>query len=299
MNVTPTTILLASDGDPPTATAARAASDLARWFDATLYVVHVTPATAAPVGTGRPAYCALARAVAGCTVAGATVTRANERTGDPEAEIFAEAAEVGADLIIIGRCAGCPVGALATQLARRALCPILIVRDGDPGWPPIAIVIGDDGSIEARNASVLGAILGGAAGADGLLIRAVPPFDNEEQRHAESQLLSRAAKLHALFGQHAAVEISSDPPDTALLDAADAVPGPVLIVIGTCGTGAMGRRWLGSVADKVLAHAAVSVLLCPPHHLSAGATACGAEPDEGHPARRCAGTLAAQGNGAT
>lgn len=274
MNLTPTTILLASDGAAPVPIAAQAASDLARWFAATLYVVQVARSAGRPMAGASPsrvpAYCALAAAVAGCTAAGGLVTRANLRTGDPEVAILAEAAEVGADLIVFGRRANCPGDETAARLARHAPCPVLLVRaGGERCWPPTTIVIGDDGSVEARDAGVLGAIIGGAADAAGLLLRSVPPLDTEEQRHAESQLLTHAAALTELLGRRPAVEVASLAPEIALRLAAETAPGPALITIGTCGSGAMGRLWLGSTANRVLADASAAVLICPPRRESA------------------------------
>ena len=211
LDVTPTTILLASVGDAPAPSAAQAASDLARWFGATLHVVHVASSATRESSSRVPAYCALAAAVAGCAAAGGLVTRANLRVGQPDVEILAEAAEVGAALIVFCRRAHRPGDETVEQFARHAPCPVLIVRDDASGWPPATIVIGDDGSDEACGASMLGALIGGAADATGLLLRAVPPLDTEEQRHAESQLLTHAAKVRQLFGHRGTVRIQEQP----------------------------------------------------------------------------------------
>ncbi len=267
MNLMPTTILLVGDSGAPSPSAAEAASDLARWFGALLYVVQVVPAA---MGTEHPrvsAYCALAKGVTRCIAAGGDVAGANLRSGVAETEILAEAAEVEADLIVLSRSGDRPVGEIVAQLARCTAYPMLIVGDGEPGWPPTLVVVGDDGSIEARDASILGAIIGGAADATGLLLRSVPYLDAEEQRHAESQLLTHASRLIEMIGKPLAIEVSHAKPEIALVQTAEAAAGPALITIGTCGMGAMGRIWLGSTASKVLERTSASVLLTPPYRV--------------------------------
>jgi len=80
----------------------------------------------------------LATLVAQCASAGGVVTRADLRLGAADAEILAEAGEIGAGLIVVAGVGSDLVqrargGELGEILARRATCPVLIVRDDEPG----------------------------------------------------------------------------------------------------------------------------------------------------------------------
>lgn len=137
-------VLLANDGATPDLAAAWMACDLARRLGARLHVVHVAPPSARTAGTALPtaipAYTVLATLVAQCASAGGVVTRANLRLGAADEEILAEAAEVGAGLVVIAgrqRAADEP----GERLADRAPCPVLIVRgqESDQAHPRLTI----------------------------------------------------------------------------------------------------------------------------------------------------------------
>lgn len=299
MSLPLTTILLASDGSPDAAEAARAAIALADLAGAALHVVHawrVPPQHADPLLPSHDrAYLAgfyeqrgrdtLAAALAQIASAGGTVAGAELRHGRPAEEILCEAELVGADLIVTGSGGYGParrvlLGSVAEGVVRGARCPVLTVRGGEGAWPPARIVVGDDGSVESRRAGDLAAAIGGSVGAVGLLIRAVPlpprplaPGDAgpnggsarlaaEVLDRAESALATRADELAAPFGRRPEVRATVEDPDIALLLAAEEDP-PALIAVGASGTGAAGQLWLGSIALKVLTCASGSVLIYP------------------------------------
>ena len=122
---------------------------LARRLGATLCLVHVAP----PAGRANgglppsmvPAYRALAALVARCAAADCRAARANLRLGVPEVEILAEAAEIAADLIVVGRCDGeaagqgppatWACGSPTTPRARCWSCRATTARRGVPRQP--------------------------------------------------------------------------------------------------------------------------------------------------------------------
>jgi nucleotide-binding universal stress UspA family protein len=194
MKPTLATILLATDGSPDSGEAGRAAIALADLTGAALHVVHAwsIPAEhAVPAVTpGDRAYVAalheehgqrvLAATLDRLATAGGVVAGAQLRHGRPATAVLDEAATVGADLIVTGsRGSGqakrVMLGSVAEGIVRGAPCPVLVVR-GEGSWPPVRVVIGDDGSAESRRAAEFAATIGGAWDAEALLVRAVPRF---------------------------------------------------------------------------------------------------------------------------
>ena len=55
-----------------------------------------------------------------------------------------------------------------------ATCPVLVVRGGEGTWPPSRIVVGEDGSVGARQAAHLAVSMGSTLGVEVILVRAHP-----------------------------------------------------------------------------------------------------------------------------
>jgi nucleotide-binding universal stress UspA family protein len=294
-----TTILLAVDGSPAADEAGWAAIALAQMTGAILHVVHawhVPPEHADPAlgPEDRAAITAmheelgrneLAGAVERLIEAGGTVADAQLRHGYPAAEVLAEAATVGADLIVTGNCGAdqtrrAPLGSVAEAIVRSASCPVLVVRGNGNAWPPARIVVGDNGSAGSDRAVTLAASIAGGAHADLVLVRAVSaspvscdPADEEGTqsvqfqtaalRRAAADLALRAGTLAPRLGRLPAVRATVEDAAIALLDIADEAPKPVLITVGTRGTAPARQLWPGSTALRVLTWANGSVLVCP------------------------------------
>ena len=106
-----------------------------------------------------PPYTVLATLVAQCATAGGLVARANLRPGMADDEILAEAEEIGAGLIVVAGGARGPAprpqgGELGERLARRATCPVVIVRDKEPGTSRVRLTIGGTGAAGPRQAGL-------------------------------------------------------------------------------------------------------------------------------------------------
>ena len=163
------TVLLANASETPDPATARTACDLARRGGARLVVVHVARpdgrATGDALPSQLPAYTVLATLVAQCAAAGGLVTRATLRLGAAGEEILAEAEEVGAGLIVVAGRDREPAparqgGELGESLARRARCPVLMVRGDEPGKARARLTIGGSSPALPRHAGLQRAVAG-------------------------------------------------------------------------------------------------------------------------------------------
>lgn len=149
MSLSPGRILLATDGSPDAALAARRAAGLAKAFGSELHVVHVVPVSdpyylAGEDAEGPSLYeedeerarKLLDKEVARIEGMGVGVEKEHLKTGEPDAEIVALGEEIDAGTIVLGSrglgpLARMPVGSVASSVVSHAHCPVLVVRDRD------------------------------------------------------------------------------------------------------------------------------------------------------------------------
>lgn len=293
MGVLPTKILLATDASEDAALAARAALDIARGAGSEMHVVHVwrtLPSSRFEAyirrELSREAVRLLDEQVEKVESAGGTVSGKHLREGPKADEILSVASELGVDLIVIGTRGQGAVGRLllgsvAEGVVYHARCPVLAVRGGEAGWPPARVIVGDDGSEDARVAARLALGIGKLFGADALVVRAYPKqpeMDDEsaaqgtgaagdaaaeEQGRDEGALDERIADLEKETGVRPAVSTSFGNPAEAVLAAAEDEGERSLVAVGHRGLGTLGRMRLGSVSTKVLRAARGPVLVHP------------------------------------
>lgn len=298
MNVLPTKILLATDASHDAALAARAALDIARGAGSELHVVHVwRTLRSSRFGAyirrelSREAGRLLDEQVERIEAAGAAVSGKHLREGPKADEILDLAGELGADLVVIGARGQGAVGRLllgsvAEGIVYHARCPVLVVRGGDPAWPPARMVVGDDGSEDARAAARLAFGIGKLFEAGVLLVRAYPKqpemdaeaaaldaggavgeaVAEEEQGRDERALEERVAGLEKDTGVRPEVSTAFGNPAEAVLAAADGGGDGgerSLVAVGHRGLGTLGRMRLGSISTKVLRAARGPVLVYP------------------------------------
>ena len=145
--VFPSKILLATDGSEEAELAARTAADLAGKTGSELHLVHVLvlpPETLYdPFGTDareefeKRGRARLEELTEKLEASGGAVEGAHFRVGSPDAEIVAQAEEVGADMVVLGsRGLGVMrralMGSVSDSVVRHAHCPILVVREYEP-----------------------------------------------------------------------------------------------------------------------------------------------------------------------
>jgi nucleotide-binding universal stress UspA family protein len=129
-----------------------------------------------------------------------------------------------------------------------------------------------DGSALAARAVPFATAIAANAGWSLLLLRAVDTFrsptdaaERAEKQAAQEALDAVAASLEAV-GVRAVTRIVDGQAETQILEAT-ADEDVRLIVMSTHGRGGIGRFIYGSVADTVLRHTPVPVLIVPPHGL--------------------------------
>jgi nucleotide-binding universal stress UspA family protein len=288
-------LLLATDGSEDAALAARVASDLATRTASELCLVHVRQAL--PQGPYSGTYSEyyyriteiearrmLEEQVKHAKESEAKVAETYLKMGPASLIIADLAQQIDADLIVVGSRGLGPVkrivlGSVSEGVVHHATRPTLVVRGGEAAWPPSRIVVGDDGSEDARRAGNLAARIGRLFDAPGVLVRAdpepkLPPELPEHERELfrglreenlereRKALDHRAGELGELLGVRPEVELLADDPTAAILKAAGEDES-ALIAVGSRGRGAVSRTFLGSVSTKVLRAARGPVLICP------------------------------------
>jgi len=134
------TIVVGTDGSPLAGPTVARAAWLAAHSDADLVIVCAYSEAPAPDAGEPPAGQVNRRSAASAAIA-AAVTEAERQSastavavlvnGEPAAALLATAEQRGADLIVVGalRVAGvAELGSVATEVARRASCEVLVVR---------------------------------------------------------------------------------------------------------------------------------------------------------------------------
>jgi nucleotide-binding universal stress UspA family protein len=279
MNGFPNKILLATDGSADAALAARAAIELSNRTASELHVVHSWQSVPSArfesfirVQLKQEAEELLAEQEKLIEAGGGKIAGAHLRRGPAVDEILNLAAELDAGLIVMGSRGMGPVqrlvmGSVSEGVVHHARCPVLVLRGGQDAWPPSRVVIGDDGSDDAKKAAQLAAKIGKLFGTTALLVRAYPRLPetdpegrgldprivDDELRHEQGTLQARAAEIEEASGIRPRARISVGDPAASLIEAAEeGVPERTLIAVGSRGLGAVQRLRVGSVSTKVL-----------------------------------------------
>jgi nucleotide-binding universal stress UspA family protein len=282
MSSLPEKILLATDGSEDARLAARAAATLSDRGGAQLHIVHAWQSVPNAVidfdayeeAAGR----LLEEQARLVSDAGATVSEAHLIMGTPVDAILDLAEEINADFVVVGSRGHGPLGRLllgsvSEGVVHHATRPVLVLRGA---WPPLRVVIGDDGSEAAKKAGEMASSIGGLFGARAALVRTYPEFPEVDQvgraldpravddalHRAEQDLRERAEELGRLVGGRPRIEIAAGDAAAALLEKArEADEDRALIAVGSRGLGLARRLRLGSVSTKVLRAASGPVLV--------------------------------------
>ena len=178
MNRLSAPILVATDASEDAHTAIRVAASLARRSGSPLHIVHVwqmpfTYGLALPLAFDPGLEDAAGAAILDEERAlaegfGAEVAGAHLRHGTPAYAILAVAETVNAGMIVVGRrglgaVRRVVLGSVSDGVVQQATVPVLVVHGNN--WPPSRVVVGDDGSDEARAAADVAADVAAAVGA--------------------------------------------------------------------------------------------------------------------------------------
>ena len=280
-------IITGTDFSPQADRAFLRAAQLARQTGLGLRVVHALGAGHAatgpfsPQGTAARHLAALCSSV--CGPARAT-TVPDILEGDPETLLPAQAADLGARLLVIGPHRPDPLrdftaSRLASKLARRLPCPLLLAN-GPPFTPYRRVLVATDLSAGAMDAARAMADLAPGSGGDVVFYHSYDPRPfggiaaGTGPRSAMEE--ARAQRQAAIEGELAAMASATGiEPHWIVAEPAEASDAEMilrmarsgafdLVVAGMQGKSAIQRFLLGSVAETLLREAELDLLLVPP-----------------------------------
>ncbi|MDQ3604199.1 MAG: universal stress protein [Actinomycetota bacterium] len=306
MSIVPTKILVATDGSKDANLAVSVAVDLSERTGAELHVVHAwqgPPPMAYPAAS-RDYYLAYEREaereaggllewqVEWIRTSGGIIARAHLRRGRPAEEISGLAKELDTDLVVVGsRGLGTVkrlvVGSVSEGVVSLAPCPVLVMRGGEEAWPPRRLLIGDDGSEEARRAGELAAFIGKLFDARVFLVRVYYPqityeidrassirmsevlsesvrMSYEPLEKGDASLEKRETELESILGCRLQVKVAVGDPAALIQEAAEEGEDPALVAVGSRGLGSVRRFTLGSTSTAILRAASGPVLIVSP-----------------------------------
>jgi nucleotide-binding universal stress UspA family protein len=205
------------------------------------------------------------------------------REGNPVRELLRAAAEVEADLVVVGSKGltgldGFLMGSVARAVAKRCDRPVLVARA--PRNNVCQVLVATDGSEHACDAVRFAGRLPLPAGAERTLVHVVRPhrplsdyllLNHEEHRAAAEAmrkkqeemgagLLTEAQQHLIALGAPAETALRTGDPGTEILRLAGEREAD-LIIAGARGVSLIEGLWMGSVADRLLKDARCSVLI--------------------------------------
>ncbi len=192
------------------------------------------------------------------------------RSGLPAAMLTEESGR--ASLLVLGHrgsggFAGLHIGSVAIHTAAHARCPVFVVR-GDPPAPDAPIIVGVDGSDEAKLALDFAFQ---TAALRHVLLRVVavwpstwtlPRTVEETALHqAEQRLADQLGNLPSRYPQ-VKYDVRVVPGDSAAGALITEAHGAGLVVVGSRGRGGLRGILLGSVGRALIAHSPCPVVVC-------------------------------------
>jgi nucleotide-binding universal stress UspA family protein len=268
-------VVAGADGSPGNRPALRWAADAAAAYGVPLTLVHARPDAAGSVvelSDGDDDVLGAAAGIVAATHPDLTVRELQYPESPVESLLLASRT---ADLVVLGSRGlggfrGLLVGSTTMHVVPYASCPVVVVpsgRDGDGGvaadGPSTGhVVLGYDGSPAANRAAAFAFRHAEAIGA-GVVVVTVergPAGPLTEVDPVAATPGSDTASFHAplvlVAGEHRQVPVSfrtgpGHPTEALLAEAA----GAALLVVGTRGRGGFAGLVMGSVSQKLLAHA--------------------------------------------
>lgn len=291
--------MLATDGSPEAARAARMAVELSNTLGSEIHLVYVEPTPGVYGIPERAIYVPdtqnhleeveryarerLDEEAAKIRNYGGEVAAVHPKAGRPDAEIVRLAEELEAGLVIVGSHGFGPLkrvllGSVSDSVVRHAHASVLVAR-GEGSRSPGRILLAIDGSEESHLAANAAVEIAGAIGAElhvlfvletlqllpqmpypGLEAWETSGTVEEAEQHAH-QLLSRVSeRIRAGGGAIKESHLAVGKPDKEIVGLAEELDTD-LVILGSRGLGAVGRVLLGSVSSSVVRHALCSVLV--------------------------------------
>src|SRR5918994_7342405 len=300
MSIFTTKILLATDGSSEARLATRTAVHLAQKTDSEVHLIHVFdvaliallyPETTDPKGVKVPepileedlqrhAREVLEGEVKRVRSAGGTVAQSHLRMGEVAREIVHLGEDLGVGLIVMGsRGRGgirrALMGSVSDSVVRHAPCPVMVVRDDEPGRDdlPGRILLAVDGSEEASAAARTAVELAERTDSELHVVHVgeVRPVIHPERRgylarqeelqeQARRLLEEQVEEVESAGGTSLRAHLRMGRPDEEIVVLGEEI-GASLIVTGSRGLGGMRRALMGSASDSIVRHAHCPVLV--------------------------------------
>jgi nucleotide-binding universal stress UspA family protein len=208
---------------------------------------------------------------------GGEVGGSHPRVGRPDAEIIAQAEEIGAGLIVMGSRGFGPIrralmGSVSDSVVRHAHCPVMVVR-GEATAFLNKILLATDGSEEAHVAATTAADVAQRTGSELHVVHVgeVRPIYHPErhgylarfeelQEETQRLLEEQVEQVKAAGGKVAGAHLGMGRPDEEIVVLGQEI-GAGLIITGSRGLGGIRRALMGSVSDSVVRHAHCPVMV--------------------------------------
>lgn len=193
-----------------------------------------------------------------------TVTR---DATDPVQGIVAAAAELNADLIVMGRqnkgaLGRLLVGHTTAGVIGAGSTPVLVVPRAGRLWEK-RVLLATDGSSYSQAATDAAGRVAAQNGLPVSVVSVVTSSHNDARRKEAEHAVSVALDHLRSLGLQAEGQVAEGRPDEAIVQAAEAT-GADLIVVGSRGRTGLTKVLMGSVAERVVGHASCPVLVVKP-----------------------------------
>lgn len=266
-------ILLSTDGSEYSLGAQKAAIALTKRCHGELHIMSIMLTTQDLEGVGtkhmredleKEVQARLDRAAEAALAEGITCTTHLVIGEHPQHEIVNTAAEIGADLIVLGRrgtrgLARSMVGHATAYVAGHAPCNVLVVPRAAEVWSK-RILLATDGS---EHSAAAGEVALGVARQCGLPVTVVSATtrSHSEERKAEAKAsVDRKVAAMRAAGIQSTGVIAEGRPDDVVIETT-AKEDADLIVVGSRGRTGLMRLVLGSISERILGQAQCPVMV--------------------------------------
>lgn len=266
-------ILFATDGSEYSSGAQRLAIELANRCGAELTAMTVVLSMEDLEGVGthhlretleKEAQDRLAAVVAACRSEGVPCATRVAYGEAPEQEIIATAAEIGADLICLGRrgkrgLARFMVGHATAHVAGRAPCDVLVVPRAAEMWRQ-RVLLATDGSPPSEAAARVAASMAGQCALPVSVVSATKASHSTERKAEARAVVDRTVAALDRAGIASDGAVAEGRADAVVVETATSC-GADLIVMGSHGRSGLPRILLGSISERVIGQARCPVLV--------------------------------------
>lgn len=266
-------ILFATDGSEYSMGAQKAAITLTKRCQGELHIMSIMLTTQDLEGMGtlnmretreKEVQARLDKAAQAALAEGVTSTTHLVYGEHPQHEIVNTAAEIDADLVVLGRrgargLARSMVGHATAYVAGNSPCNVLVVPRAAEVWQK-RILLATDGSEHSSAAGEAAVAVARQCGLPVTVVSATTSSHSDERKaEAQSSVDRKLAKLTAA-GIQCAGQVLQGRPDEVVIEAA-AKADADLIIVGSRGRTGLLRLILGSVSERIMGQAQCPVMV--------------------------------------